>query len=97
MPRMPPFGKATRNDEDEALIDRMERDGQAEIEKALDKLRKDLFRGITEGDAHIMARRLDDSAITKPFRETMEKLITEWALAGAASGRRDIEHAVTNA
>ena len=94
---MPPFGKATRNDDDEALLDRMEREGQAEIEKALDRLRKDLFNGITENNAHIMARRLDDTAITKPFAEVIEKLVTEWALVGSSNGRRDVERAIADA
>ena len=94
---MPPFGKATRNDEDEKLLDKLERDGQAEIAKALDKLRKDVFSGVTEATAHTMARRLDDPAVIGPFQDAIEKLIVEWALVGAENGRRDIEQAVADA
>ena len=94
---MPPFGKATRNDEDEKLLDKLERDGQAEIAKALDKLRRDVFRGVTESNAHIMARRLDDPSVIKPFQDAIEKLVEEWALAGADNGKRDVIQAVRDA
>ena len=94
---MPPFGKATRNDDDEKLLNQMEKDGQAKIEKALDKLRRDLFRGVTESNAHIMARRLDDPEVIKPFEDAIAELVEEWALVGAENGRRDIEKAVADA
>ena len=94
---MPPFGKATRNDEDEKLLDKLERDGQAEIAKALDKLRRDVFRGVTESNAHIMARRLDDPEVIGPFEETIAELVEEWALAGVDGGRRSVVQAVADA
>ena len=93
---MPPFGKATRNEDNEVLT-ALEKDGQDRIARALDKLRRDIFRGITENNAHIMARRLDDTAITKPFAEVIEKLVTEWALVGSSNGRRDVERAIADA
>ena len=93
---MPPFGKATRNEDNEVLT-ALEKDGQDRIARALDKLRRDIFRGITENNAHIMTRRLDDSEVTKPFADTIENLVTEWALAGVDSGRQAIERLIADA
>ena len=93
---MPPFGKATPREDNEVLT-ALEKDGQARIARALDKLRRDIFRGVTENNAHIMARRLDDSEVTKPFEDAIAELVEEWALVGAENGRRDIEKAVADA
>ena len=93
---MPPFGKATRKEDNEVLT-ALEKDGRARIARALDKLRRDIFRGITENNAHIMARRLDDSEVTKPFEDAIAELVEEWALAGVDGGRREIEKAIADA
>ena len=93
---MPPFGKATRK-EDNDVLTALEEDGQARIARALDKLRKDIFRGMTESNAHIMARRLDDPAVTKPFEDAITELVEEWALAGVDGGRAELGRAVANA
>lgn len=93
---MPPFGKATRREDNDVLA-ALEADGQARIARALDKLRKDIFRDITENNAHIMERRLDDPAVTKPFEDAIAALVEEWALAGVDGGRTELIRAVANA
>ncbi len=93
---MPPFGKATRN-EDNGVLLALEKDGQVRIARALDKLRRDIFSGVTEANAHIMARRLDDPAVIRPFEDAITELVEEWAQAGVDSGRQEIEQEVANA
>jgi len=91
---MPPFGKATRRGKDERELRRFEKDGQVQIARALNRLRIDLFRGITEDNVHLLVQRLHDPDIVRPFHDTMERLMREWALAGATNGRRQIEDEV---
>ena len=94
---MPPFdGKATRNEDNDTLT-ALEKDGADRLARALDKLRRDLFRGVTEANAHIMARRLDDPEVIKPFEDAITELVEEWAQAGVDSGRQEIEQGVVNA
>ncbi len=87
---MPPFvaGKATRRDR---KIMKIERDGSERIAAALAKLRRDLFRGVTEDNVHEITRRLNDRDIMQPFQDSIIGLLNEWALAGADNGREDIE------
>ena len=87
---MPPFlaGKATREDR---KIMKLEREGSERIAAALAKLRRDLFRGVTEDNVHEITRRLNDRDIMQPFQDSIIGLLNEWALAGADNGREDIE------
>ena len=94
MPRMPPFGKATRRGRDERLLRSFEKEGQVQIARALNKLRIDLFRGITEDNVQLIVQRLHDPEIVRPFQDTVERLMREWALAGVTNGRRQIEDEV---
>jgi hypothetical protein len=93
---MPPFGKATRN-EDNPVLTALEKDAQARIARALDELRKDIFRGVTESNAHIMARRLDDPAVIRPFEDAISELVEEWVMSGVDGGRTELDRAVANA
>ena len=90
---MPPFqaGKATRED---AEIMKLEREGASSVATALAKLRRDLFRGVTEDNVQEIAQRLNDQAIIQPFEDAIIGLLTDWALAGADNGREDIERDV---
>ncbi len=92
---MRPFltGKAIPNPDGRQLR-RFERQGTKEISRALNKLKKDLFRGINNDNAHELVNRLDDIEVIQPFQDVMLELIQEWALAGAAFGQEQIEKEV---
>ena len=87
---MPPFvaGKATRED---SAVMQMERNGSQVVAGALAKLRRDLFRGVTEDNVHELLSRLSDRDVMQPFEDSIIGLLQEWALAGADNGREDIE------
>ena len=90
---MPPFlaGKATPKRVNDRELTRFERQGRDKISTALNKLRRDLFRGITEDNIYLLTTRLNDPAIMGPFRDTMTALLREWALAGVRYGQEEIE------
>lgn len=90
---MPPFwaGKATHDRANNRELTRFERDGKERIGGALAKLRRDLFRGITEGNIDLLIQRLNEPAVIGPFRDTIVSLLREWALAGVRHGQEEIE------
>ena len=93
---MPPFpaGKAIPKRVNDRELTRFERQGGDKISTALNKLRLDLFRGITEDTIDLVLNRLNEPAIIGPFRDTMTALLQEWALAGARHGQEEIERDV---
>ncbi len=92
---MRPFsiGKAIPNP-DGRLLRRFERQGTERIARALNRLKLDLFRGITDDNAYELINRLDNPEVIQPFQDVLLKLIQEWALAGADFGREQIEKEV---
>lgn len=72
----------------------MERAGSERLTAALDKLRRDLFRGVTEDNVQMLTSRLYDRAIMQPFTDSLTGLLVEWALAGADNGREEIEQTI---
>jgi hypothetical protein len=72
----------------------MEKQGTEKIARALDKLRRDLFRGINENNVYQMADRLNDKEIIQPFEDAITALVHEWALAGADFGRQQVERTI---
>ena len=92
---MRPFliGKATHNP-DGRLLRRFERQGTERIGQALNRLKLDLFRGITNDNAYELVNKLDNPEVIQPFQDVMLELIQEWALAGADFGREQIEKEV---
>ncbi len=95
MRQMRPFsiGKATPNP-DGRLLRRFERQGTERIAQALNRLKLDLFRGITDDNVYELINRLDNPDVIQPFQDVLLKLIQEWALAGADFGREQIEKEV---
>jgi len=61
---------------------KFERDGEEQIAKALDDLRKRLFKGIREDNIGEIMSRLSDQDFMRPFHTTLANLIAEWAAAG---------------
>ena len=84
-------GKAIREDDE---IMALERDGSGKIAAALARLRRDLFRGVTEDNVNQLTARLNDREVMQPFTDAIVGLITEWALTGADNGREEIERNV---
>lgn len=98
MPTMPPFvmdtlpstGKAIRNP-DGRQMRRYERQFEAAMKKALERLRLDVQRGIGDGNVHEMAGRLSDPAVTRPFQDAIVRELQAVALAGSEFGREQVE------
>jgi len=76
------------------MLGKLERDGQAKIQKALDRLRRDVMRGISADNVNEMLTRLDDPEIAGRLKDAIERLVSEWALIGANAGRQVIEREV---
>jgi hypothetical protein len=93
---MRPFstGKAIPERFNAQQLSAFEKDGTERIVAALQRLRRDLFRGVDKDTVPLMTDRLHDPAIIGPFRDTMQELIREWALEGANYGRETIEREV---
>ena len=92
---MRPFGTGKAiPDPDGRQLRRFERQGTERISRALNQLKKDLFRGINNDNVHELINRLDNREVMQPFQDTMLGLIQEWALAGAAFGQEQIEKEV---
>ena len=87
MRTMPPF-KATREDRS---VMRLEKQGAQRMVAALDKLRRDLFRGVTEANVQQLPARLNNPEVMQPFTDAVTGLMIEWALAGADNGRDEVE------
>lgn len=83
-------GKGIRNPDGRAMR-RYERQFEAAMVKALDKLRRDVTRGITAENVHELVNRLNDEAIVRPFQDAIVKEIQAVALAGSEFGREQVE------
>jgi SPP1 gp7 family putative phage head morphogenesis protein len=70
---------------------RYERDFEAAAARALDKLRRDLVRGITADNVHELTTRLNDEAIVRPFQDAIVAQLQAVALAGSEFGREQVE------
>ncbi len=97
---MPPFavatttGKAIRKlDPDGRQMRRMERDFEAAMSAALNRLRLDTVRDIGD-DPQVMLIRLNDEAFTRPFQDAITQQLERVALAGADFGRQQVERDV---
>ena len=93
---MPPFatGKATPNPDkrpEDTRLRKLENEGEALIEREMDRLRRQLMRGITANNVHEIEQRMSDPKIMGKFQDTLTALVQEWALAGADIGRQQIE------
>jgi SPP1 gp7 family putative phage head morphogenesis protein len=73
---------------------RYERQFEQAAARALDKLRRDLVRGITDENVHELTTRLNDEAITRPFQDAIVAQLQAVALAGSAFGREQVERGV---
>ena len=72
----------------------MEREFAAAMEKALDKWRRELFRGVNEVTIHNVIARLDDPQITNILQDALTRQLQSIALNGADQARIDIEREV---
>jgi SPP1 gp7 family putative phage head morphogenesis protein len=70
---------------------RYERDFEQAAARALDKLRRDLVRGITDETVHELTTRLSNEAVTRPFQDAIVAQLQAVALAGSAFGREQVE------
>lgn len=70
---------------------RYERDFEQAATRALDKLRRDLVRGITADNVHELTTRLNDEAIVRPFQDALVAQLQAVALAGSEFGREQVE------
>ncbi len=98
---MPPFevkATSTRSrgdfDPDGRLMQRYEREFEATVYRALQRLRRETERGITDSNVHEMAARLNDPAITRPFQDAIVDGLQAVALAGSDHGRATLERRV---
>lgn len=79
---------------DGRMMRRFERQGASAIGTALERLRRSLFRGLTDGTVHELVNRLNDSQFTQPFQDAMMQLVEEWALAGANFGQAVVNNQI---
>lgn len=99
---MPPFaviapaGKATRNglNPDGRAMQRMEREFEAAVARALGALQRALVRGLNDGNVGQLAARLDDPAIARPFQDAIVGQLRRVAVAGSEFGREQVEQHV---
>ena len=96
MTLMRPFVKATRDrfDPDGREMRRMEREVEAAIARALDKLRRATMQGVTDDNVQDMVTRLSDPAITRPFQDVVVDQLQRIALAGSEFARDTVEREV---
>jgi SPP1 gp7 family putative phage head morphogenesis protein len=93
---MRPFkaiGKDTLNPDGRAMR-RHERQFEAALTRALNRLRIDLTRGLTDANAEELVTRLNDDALTRPFQDAIVRELQAVALAGSDFGRQQVEGAV---
>ncbi len=92
---MPPFtavttGKAIRNP-DGRQMRRYEREFEAAVTAALDRLRRAIQRDISDDNVQDMIARLNDDAVTRPFQDAIVTELERVALAGSEFGRLQVE------
>lgn len=76
------------------LLRSFERDGADKLSRAFSDLRRRLFSGLSDDSVEQVVSRMSDADIMRPFRDTLEALIRDWALAGADFGREQVERAI---
>ncbi len=84
----------TRINPDGVLLRRFERQGTEKLTSALSKLRRGLFAGLNADSIGQVVTRLNDPKIMQPFKDTVDSLLQEWALAGADFGREQVERTI---
>ena len=73
---------------------RMEREFQADMERALNTLRRAVERDISDDNVRDMVSRLNDETVTRPFTDAVIAAMQRAALAGAGFGREQVERHV---
>jgi len=73
---------------------RYEREFEAAAYQALQRLRRDVERGITADNVRDMVTRLSDPTVTRPFQDAIVSELQRVAMAGAEHGRVTIEREV---
>ena len=73
---------------------RMEREFQADMERALAALRRAVERDISDANVRDMVSRLNDETVTRPFTDAVIAAMQRAALAGAGFGREQVERHV---
>lgn len=69
----------------------IERDSEARIAQALDKLRRDLLRGVTPINVTALPDKLARQEVLQPFLDAMTAVIRDISLSGADWGREQVE------
>ena len=72
----------------------MERDAEARIARALDKMRRDMLRGVTAVNAHLLPGRVASRDVLQPFTDSMIAVLRDIALAGSEFGQEQVERYV---
>jgi len=72
----------------------MERDAEARIARALDRMRRDLLRGLNENNVRWLPQRLASREILQPFTDSMVSVLRDIAFAGAEFGQEQVERFV---
>ena len=72
----------------------MERDAEARIARALNKMRLDLLRGLNDSNVYLLPQKLGSREVLQPFADTYTAVIQDLALAGADFGREQVERAI---
>jgi SPP1 gp7 family putative phage head morphogenesis protein len=73
---------------------RFEREMEAAIARALNRLRIDVAKDITDGNVQDMVSRLKDSEFTRPFQDAIVTELQRVSLAGSDFGRQQVERFV---
>jgi SPP1 gp7 family putative phage head morphogenesis protein len=73
---------------------RFEREMEAAIARALNRLRIDVAKDITDSNVQDMVMRLRDSEFTRPFQDAIVTELQRVALAGSDFGRQQVERFV---
>ena len=72
----------------------MEWDAEVRIARALDKMRRDMLRGLTAVNAHLLPGRVASRDILQPFTDSMIAVLRDIALAGSEFGQEQINRFV---
>ena len=69
----------------------IERDAEARIAMALDKMRRAVLRGLTADNVQYLPGKLSMQEVLQPFTDSIVSVLRDIALAGASFGREQIE------
>ncbi len=90
-PRRIPLGKIHPSGVE---LRRFERQGTEQIARALQALRRRLFAGLNADSVGRIVTRMSDREVMQPFRDVIQALVQEWALAGSDFGREQVERVI---